>query len=73
MASTKGTKAKQTARTGLAWFPQDSRITKPAYNRLLVSAVLFHEGPESRVGYVSGRVCRLRGCRRFAATCFAKD
>lgn len=26
------------------------QITKPAYNRLLVCASLFHEGPESRVG-----------------------
>lgn len=31
-------------------FPNGSRLTKPAYNRLLVCAVLFHEGPASRVG-----------------------
>ncbi len=30
--------------------PGDGRITKPVYNRLLVSATLFHEGPASRVG-----------------------
>lgn len=35
---------------GLAWFPNGNQITKPAYNRLLVCASLFHEGAESRVG-----------------------
>lgn len=34
----------------LAWFPDGKRITKPAYNRLLVCATLFRDGPESRVG-----------------------
>lgn len=33
-----------------SWFPDGRRITKPAYNRLLVCATLFREGPESRVG-----------------------
>ncbi|MBN1488657.1 MAG: ROK family protein [Phycisphaerae bacterium] len=34
----------------LAWWPKGRRMTKPVYNRLLVCASLFHEGPESRVG-----------------------
>src|SRR4051812_47154322 len=33
-----------------AGYPNGPRITKPAYNRLLVCASLFHEGPGSRVG-----------------------
>lgn len=33
-----------------ARLPDGHRITKPAYNRRLVCATLFHEGPESRVG-----------------------
>lgn len=35
---------------GLSWFPEGKRITKPDYNRMLVCATLFHEGPQSRVG-----------------------
>lgn len=41
---------KKTARPGFVGFSNGNRITKPAYNRLLVCAVLFNEGPESRVG-----------------------
>jgi predicted NBD/HSP70 family sugar kinase len=40
----------RTRKPDLAWFPNGKQITKPAYNRLLVCATLFHEGPESRVG-----------------------
>src|SRR4051812_38777280 len=35
---------------GFAGFADGPRMTKPAYNRLLVCASLFHEGPASRVG-----------------------
>jgi predicted NBD/HSP70 family sugar kinase len=34
----------------LAWLAAGKRITKPAYNRLLVCSTLFREGPESRMG-----------------------
>src|SRR5512146_783892 len=50
MARSKDADVKQTGLPGLDWFPNGNRITKPAYNRLLVCAVLFHEGPESRSG-----------------------
>lgn len=50
MNQTRRESSGRTSTPNLAWFPNGRRITKPAYNRLLVCATLFHEGPESRVG-----------------------
>jgi predicted NBD/HSP70 family sugar kinase len=51
MGRAKKSEASREVSLGLTpWFPEAKRITKPAYNRLLVCATLFREGPESRVG-----------------------
>ena len=43
-------KATRIPAPSLAWWPKGRRMTKAVYNRLLVCASLFHEGPASRVG-----------------------
>lgn len=50
MGRVKDQRAEQAREPGLAWFGNGKQITKPAYNRLLVCASLFHEGAESRIG-----------------------